>query len=220
FLVFSCAGCRETFSRFPGLEPLLRVDAAEERDEERDEAGPSGLVARAKARAVVPVEVLVEQHVIPPVRVFLEFRRAAVHGPAAMLVPLEDTCQAVGNVVCDLEQIHTTARAGRTLDRKRIAVIQMELQQRANQEHVPGHPDRTAPVRVASEHAAVGFGRQIVDAILGAARTEDIRMLFVVARKRAYAVWAEELLLVEHLLQNPSQPLLVDDGHDATARMA
>ena len=45
----------------------------------RNQAGPPGLVARAEARPVVPVEVLVEEDQVAPVRVVLELRRAAVH---------------------------------------------------------------------------------------------------------------------------------------------
>ena len=49
----------------------------------RHQAGPSGLMARADAGAVVAVEVLVEQHQVPPVRIALiqlDCRRAPAAG--------------------------------------------------------------------------------------------------------------------------------------------
>src|SRR5262249_12135383 len=52
----------------------------------RDQASPSRLVARPQARPVVPVEVLVEEEVVPPVRVLLEPAGAADDRPAALAV--------------------------------------------------------------------------------------------------------------------------------------
>ena len=46
-------------------------------DELGDQSGPAGLVARADPGAVVAVEVFVEWDQITPVRVVLEFFRAA-----------------------------------------------------------------------------------------------------------------------------------------------
>jgi len=54
--------------------------------ERSDETGPSGLMARTDAGAVVAVELLVEQHEVAEVRIGLEFLRIAVHRPAAVLV--------------------------------------------------------------------------------------------------------------------------------------
>src|SRR5687768_16826964 len=50
-------------------------------DELGDHARPASLVARAHARAGVAVEILVEWHVVAPVRVVLEVRLAAKHRP-------------------------------------------------------------------------------------------------------------------------------------------
>src|SRR5262252_4680145 len=59
----------------------LRVDLTEQRDERRHQTRPACLMARAKTRTVVAVEVLVEQDVIAPVRVLLEDLRTAVDRP-------------------------------------------------------------------------------------------------------------------------------------------
>ena len=48
-----------------------------------DDAGPTGLMARAQTRTVVAMEVLVEENQITPMRVFLELLRRAVNGASA-----------------------------------------------------------------------------------------------------------------------------------------
>src|SRR5437867_7544147 len=70
-------------SPFPGLEELNSVKPAEEFDQLRDEPGPTRLVARTQARAVIPVKVFVEQQIILPVRIGLKFLRPTVHRPPA-----------------------------------------------------------------------------------------------------------------------------------------
>jgi len=72
-----------------GVQPFLGIDAPEEIEEERDEPRPARLVAGPEARAVVAVEILVEQNEIAPVRVVLELRAAAVDGPSSLAVAEE-----------------------------------------------------------------------------------------------------------------------------------
>src|SRR3954447_26038393 len=75
-------------------------------DHARDHAGPARLVARTDAGAVVTVEVLVEEDQVPPVRVLLELRGAAVGRTMAVAVPHEDADQAAGDLMRDLCQRH------------------------------------------------------------------------------------------------------------------
>jgi hypothetical protein len=60
------------------LKQIGRFQTRKQIERTRDESRPSGLVAGSKARAVVPVEVLVEEKVIFPVRVFLKFLGSTV----------------------------------------------------------------------------------------------------------------------------------------------
>ena len=83
---------------------------------------------------------------------------------------------------------------------------------------VDRHPDRAAPVGVAAEHAGVGLRRQIRNAVLLAAGVEDVRMVGVVARQRADAELAEELVLVEHLGQHAAELGFVQDGGQVGGR--
>src|SRR5262245_64755111 len=73
--------------RLPELEELLGCARAEQMHTPRDDTGPPGLVARAEARPVVTVEVLVEQDEIAPVRILLELSRSPVDSTPSILVP-------------------------------------------------------------------------------------------------------------------------------------
>src|SRR5215469_15865106 len=77
------------------LERILRIEASEELDEFRHAAAPPRLVTRTEPRAVVTVEVFVEENMVLPMRVGLEFLRSAVDRSAAMLVLQEDSRKAV-----------------------------------------------------------------------------------------------------------------------------
>ena len=107
---------------------------------------------------------------------------------------------------------------GGAFDLEVVAVVQVEVQQRPDDQRVHRHPDRAAPVGVAAEHAGVRLGRQVVHPVLLAVDVEDVRMLLVELRDRADAVGAQELVLVEHLRENPAEPLRVDQGQQSPAR--
>ena len=56
-----------------------------------DDSGPSRLVAGAESRAIVPVEIFVEQNVIFPMRIFLKLLSSTIDGPPTVGVTQEDT---------------------------------------------------------------------------------------------------------------------------------
>jgi len=92
------------------------------------------------------------------------------------------------------------------------------VQEGTDDQRIDRHPDRSAPVRVAAEHARVGFRRQIAHPVFLAARRKDIGMLGMVARQRPDAVGAQEFVLVEHPGQDASQSVLVDEPDDPPLR--
>ena len=100
--------------------------------------------------------------------------------------------------------------AGRTLAGKTYD----EVPERPDDEQVDRHPDRSPPVGVAAEHAGVRLGRQVVHAVLLAAYVQDERMLLVELGERADSIGAQELVLVEHLGEDPAQPFRVEQGRD------
>ena len=82
-----------------------------------------GLMAGADAGAVVAVEVFVEQQIVAPMGIALEFLGAAKHRPPAALVAQKDPGQPIGDFAGDLEQVHQVAGARRALDLEVVAVI-------------------------------------------------------------------------------------------------
>src|SRR3954451_15201280 len=83
---------------FPEFQEALWVHEAVVLHQRGDEAGPAGLVAGTQARAVVAVEVLVEEQVVAPVRVGFDLLGPAIDRPLAVLVPQEDPTEPVGDL--------------------------------------------------------------------------------------------------------------------------
>ena len=59
---------------------LLGIEKSKELDHLGDQSCPSRLVTRPKPGAVIPMEVLVEENVIPPVGVGLKFLCSTIDG--------------------------------------------------------------------------------------------------------------------------------------------
>src|SRR5258706_10675993 len=122
-------------------EELLSIDPAEELDQLRDDASPTCLVASPQARAIISVKVLVEQHVILPVGIGLEFFRTTVNRPPPRLIAEEDPDQSIAYFAGPLKQVHQLARASWTLNIQRVAVITLVRQMGTNHQRVHWHPD-------------------------------------------------------------------------------
>src|SRR5258707_3296739 len=153
-------------------------------------------MAGSQARAVVAVEVLEEQDVILPLGIGLELLRTSVHWPTAGFIPQEDPFQTIGYLPGYLEQVHQLARAGGTLDLKVVAVVQIELKQRTNEQRIHRHPDWAAPVGVAAEHARVEVSRKVIHAVFLTLDVDDIGMVGMVAGERPNPIRAEEFVLI------------------------
>src|SRR5205814_2755468 len=74
-------------------------------EELRDEGRPAGLVTGADAGAVVPVEVLVEEEVIPPMGIRLELLRPAVDRPPSVGPAEEEPDEAPRQLTGDLPEV-------------------------------------------------------------------------------------------------------------------
>lgn len=133
-------------------------------------------MAGTKARTVVAVEVLVEQNVVAPVRVVLEFGRSSIDRPFSLLIAEEDAGQSVLDFLRHLEQVHQFAGTGWAFDLEAIAIVQVVLQQRPDDDGIHRHPHRATPIGVAAEHAAVRFGRQVIHTVFLPAGIENERV--------------------------------------------
>src|SRR5262249_24070182 len=98
------------------------------------------------SRAVVAVEVFVEEDQVTPVRIVLELTSPAIDRPPSVLIAEESTRQPARDFLRGAEQRHVLAGTGGTLDLKFIAVELIQIQQRPNDQPVNWHPDGTSPV--------------------------------------------------------------------------
>src|SRR5207302_7499129 len=130
-----------------------------------------------------------------PVGIVLELSGPAVNRPPAFSILQENVREPASNLLGHLVQVHVPAGASGTFNGEVVAIISVELQKGTDDEAIDRHPDGTAPVRVAAEHAGVGFRRQIGDTILLAAGVEDVRVSGVITRQRTDAERAEEFIL-------------------------
>src|SRR5580692_1919461 len=163
-----------------------------------DEACPAGLVARADARAVVAVKILVEEEQILPVRIALEKFGAAGDRAAAVLAAHENMNEAAGNLGGDFPEVRFTARARREFDFEVLTVIVMVFLQGFDQEIVHREPDRSTPVGIAAKNAAGGFGGLVIDAADVAIDLDFGRVIEVIAGKRANTIGRKEFGFGEH----------------------
>src|SRR2546421_887849 len=152
-------------------------------EELRDQPRPSRLVVRAHARAVVAVEVLVEQEVVAEVRIALQLLGLAEGRPAAVLIEKEDGGEAAGDLGRHLSERHLPARTGGKFDGELFAQVVVELLQRLDEQEVHGEPDGAAPVGIPPEEAAGRFRRLVAHAVFGAVDPQPVRLVAVHARE-------------------------------------
>src|SRR5437899_5386772 len=115
-----------------------------------DEPRPAGLVAGPDARAVVAVEVFVEEDQVAPVRVTLKFLGPPVDGTAPVLVAEEDSREAPLDLAGDRPEVEHGPVARRARHLGRIAVEVVELLERLDQQIVHREPDGAPQIGRAS----------------------------------------------------------------------
>src|ERR1700746_3237399 len=120
--------------------------------------GPAGLVGGTDATTRVAVEVLVEKHAVPEVRIGLCALVEAMNRPAPVPIRKEQATQADGDLVGNFVERRKLSRACWAFDAELIPVVVVELLQRLYDEEVDRKPNRPAPVGVAPEQPAVGLG--------------------------------------------------------------
>src|SRR5262249_31511457 len=87
----------------PLFQIILGIEMPEDRDQDCNQSGPPGLMTGADAGTVVAVKILVEQQMVPPMRIGLELLRATKDRPASCTIAQENASQPVGNFAGYLE---------------------------------------------------------------------------------------------------------------------
>src|SRR5258708_4853452 len=103
----------------------------------------------------------------------------------------------------------------RALDLEVVAVVVMKLLQRLDDEVVRRHPDGPAPIRVAAEKAALGFGRSISDFMRQVAAVEAVGSALIDLREGADAVITQEFCFIEHPAQEAFHAMPAQDREHA-----
>ena len=169
-----------TFSRSCANAPALPasklrpVKMAKEFDQLRDDPGPARLVAGSEACAIVTVEIFVEQDVVFPLRIGLKFSAPPYTAGRTHLAERFRLADWRFPGPLPNRFINLPEPVGHSI---LVVAKQIERHQGTDQQGVHGHPYRTTPVGVSTEHAAVRFCREIVHSIFLAVHIEDVRML-------------------------------------------
>src|SRR2546427_3294536 len=159
-----------------------------------DQSSPPRLVRRAQPATGVAVEVLVEEDVIAEVRILPHLLRGAEKRPAAVRPRHEDPQETPGQFVGYLAERQQLPRAGRALNLEARPVIVVEASEALDQQVVDRHPDRPAPVRIATEESGVRLAGRVGHLGALVSPLEDVGMLEVVPRKSPEAEVAAELV--------------------------
>ena len=125
---------------------------------------PPGLVVRAQSRAVLTMEVFVEEEAVAPVGILLELRRRAEDPPCAVLPSREQADHPVRQIASHVAGAERRTVGCRRVDLELRTVRGGELRQRFDQQIRRREPDRPAPVRIAAldfESASAGSYRTV-----------------------------------------------------------
>jgi hypothetical protein len=115
-----------------------------------------GLMARTYAGPEVSEEVFAEQHQVAPVRIFVEDGVAAVYGTVASGVAREDADESFAELESDFKQRLEFSGSGGAFNLELVAVVEIELMQRAEDHEVDREPNWSAPIGVAAKHFSIG----------------------------------------------------------------
>ena len=144
-------------------------------DELCHEAGPARLVARSNPGTVICVKIFKERDVITPVWIVLECFIPTKDSAASLLIAQKDPHHAMGNVIRNFIQRNLVARKCWAFHEEVIAVIMMKLLERFHDQVIDREPDRTPPIRIASEHARCRLAGRIRNAMLLTVGVQDKR---------------------------------------------
>src|ERR1700677_1920350 len=135
------------------------------------------------------MKVLVKQNVVAEVRIGGEFGVIFEHRPLAISALQEKARQTTPQFLGYLVQAEEFSGPRRAFDFEVIAVVVMKSLQGLDDEKVDRHQNGTAPVRVAAEQSAARLSRPVTYFVGCATCFKTERVLLVILRHRAYAVF-------------------------------
>src|SRR5882757_4799203 len=95
--------------------------------------------------ARIPVKVFIKRNIVSPMRIVVEHRTIAKHGPLAVGVAQENMCYPPRQLLGHFPQRHHVPPAGGAFHLKAAAVVKMVFPKRLNDKEINWHPDRPAP---------------------------------------------------------------------------
>src|ERR1041384_2117690 len=138
-------------------------------------------MTRAKTAAGLAVKVFVKQNQIAPVRVGRVLLDFAVTGTHPFLVRQEGAGEPARDFLRHFFQVHHLPGADRAFHLKTVAEEEMITLERFHDEEVNREPNRSAPVRVATEEIARALAWHVIDAMFFVADMKDVGMIAMVA---------------------------------------
>ena len=144
---------------------------------------PSGLMTCPYSGPVISMEIFIEQDVILPVRIILEFPCSSINRSFILFVFKKYAGKPFADILRNLIQIHKVSGSCRTFNFKIIAIICDILVQSPDNQCIYRHPDGSAPVGITAEHTGVRFAGKICHFVVLSIDIDMERMISMIARK-------------------------------------
>eukprot|EP00053_Salpingoeca_punica_P018048 m.175423 g.175423 ORF g.175423 m.175423 type:complete len:782 (+) comp17347_c0_seq5:171-2516(+) len=164
----------------------------------RHQRRPARLVAGTAARARLWVKVLVEQHEILPTLLRIQRILTTKRGSRLGVWRLQEQIrQPLAEHVANFQKVQLLARSLAEHFEAGAEGVVVALEA-LDEEPVHGHPDRTAPVAVATKEVGVGLGRLVRDRVAFARQFQLKGLQLVLPGHAADAKRGEEFVAAQH----------------------
>src|SRR5262245_17876970 len=107
---------------------VLGFDTPEQIEKASNQTSPAGLMTSAEPRAIITVEVFVEEYQIAPVRIFLKRTWFAIDRPPVVFIAQKTARQPAGDFLGHFEERHVSPRSGGTFNFEVITVESVQVQ--------------------------------------------------------------------------------------------
>src|SRR5258708_16257567 len=118
----------------------------------------------------------------------MELLKRAINRPSSVLIAQKNVRQRTRYFSAHIPERHLLAGAGGTLHAEAISIIMVKFLQRFDHQKICRKPNRSAPIGIPTEHAALRFRGLIIHSMFASIHREDVGMRRVKLRKRANAM--------------------------------